>query len=225
MPLAALVRRPLFLGAVFSLLLHLFLLLFNLEDAATRKQRDEEKKLPQQARLSLQTVPLATEPAPVRVQVFREDLFKDPTDEEKKLFTLRKTEDKRRTVTVDQDRSLQGLLLPDRQQGSGGGDTNSFVPFYSLDTLPEPRGGYGGRITWPDRATALGITAFSVVAELLIDEKGKLRSVRIVTSGDFGFGDAVLAGLAGLEFRPGKAGGRAVRSLLRERFYFSEGGP
>lgn len=224
MRLPDLVRRPLFLGAVFSLLLHLVLLFFSADDAATRR-KDEEKKLPRQARLSLLTVPLATEPARVQVQVFREDLFKDPADEEKKLFTLRKTEDKRRTVTVDQDRTLQGLLLPDSRQPAGGGDTNSFVPFYSLDTLPEPRSGYAGRISWPERATALGITAFSVVAELLIDEKGKLLSVRIVTSGDFGFGDAVLAGLTGLEFRPGKAGGRAVRSLLRERFYFSEGGP
>jgi len=217
--------RPLYPAALFSLMLHLVIVLLSGEKGLPAKFKQDKRRVEQLARINIQTVPLAPADAPpAALQVFREDLFKDTTDEEKKLFKLRKSEDPRRRITVDQTRNLRDLLMPDAGSGKPSGDTNSYVPFYSLDTLPRAVTPYEGRIVFPDQATALGITAFSVVVELLIDSKGRLLKSRLVSNGSFGFGEAVLKGLQGVRFLPGKIRGRAVRSLLRERILFHEGG-
>ena len=214
-------QRPLYPAAAFSLLLHLLLALVSGTGGQQyAKLQDPPRKIPL-ARINLQAIDPGQTAAP-QVQVFKDDLFQDTTDEEKKLFKLRKAEDPRRKVAIQYDKGLRDLLTPGRMTGSG--DTNSYVPFYSLDTLPRPKTPYETRITVPEQATALGISLFAVVVELLIDEKGKLLSSRIVTDGAYGFGEAVRRGLEGISFYPGKVRGRAVRTLLRERFLFSGGG-
>ena len=215
-----LLRRPRYPAVVFSVLLHIAVVFFagyySRKKSARKKVRKEKRVL---AAVQLQAIPLAPLSAPSSVQVFREDLFNDTKDEEKNLFKLRRTEDKRRTIKINQDDAFRNLTVPGK--GSGGGSTNTgYLPEYALDKPPIPLKNLPDTHPLTDQAAALGISVFSVVVELMIDATGVIVKIRLVTNGDFGFGKAALKALAGLKYRPGLVRGKAVPSLIRERILF-----
>ena len=86
------------------------------------------------------------------------------------------------------------------------------VAAYEVTKMPLPQGRCSGKYTEEARAAALeGV----VVLDLVVDEKGRARDIKVVSGLEHGLTEAAITALKECQFSPGEKGGQAVPVRVR----------
>lgn len=86
------------------------------------------------------------------------------------------------------------------------------VAAYEVTKMPLPQGRCSGKYTDEARAAAIEGT---VVLDLIVDETGHAREIKVVSGLDHGLTEAAIAALKGCTFSPGEKDGHAVPVRVR----------
>ncbi len=86
------------------------------------------------------------------------------------------------------------------------------VAAYEVTRMPLPQGRCSGKYTDEARAAA---TEGTVVLDLIVDETGRAREIRVVSGLDHGLTEAAIAALKDCRFSPGEKAGQAVPVRVR----------
>ena len=86
------------------------------------------------------------------------------------------------------------------------------VPAYQVTTMPLPQGRCQGRYTEEAKLAAIEGT---VVLDLIVDERGKVRDVQVVAGLGHGLTDAAIAAVKQCRFSPGEKDGTPVPVRVR----------
>jgi TonB family protein len=105
-------------------------------------------------------------------------------------------------------------LQPATRREIGPSATNAIVPVpaYEVTTMPLPQGRCQGKYTEDAKAAAVEGT---VVLDLIIDETGRVRDVRVVSGLGHGLTEAAVAAAKDCRFSPGEKQGTAVPVRVR----------
>ena len=91
------------------------------------------------------------------------------------------------------------------------------VPLYELDSQPTVIGDF--RIPYPEDARSRGIEG-TVVLSVLVDESGKVRSVKLISGPGAGLDQAALKAVERIRFRPATRKGQPVAAQITYRYTF-----
>lgn len=86
------------------------------------------------------------------------------------------------------------------------------VAAFEVTKMPLPRGRCSGKYTEEARAAALEGT---VVLDLVVDETGRARDIKVVSGLDHGLTEAAITALKECQFSPGEKGGEKVPVRVR----------
>ncbi len=92
------------------------------------------------------------------------------------------------------------------------GPAGTPVAAYEVTKMPLPQGSCSGKYTDEARAAAIeGV----VVLDLVVDEKGRARDIKVVSGLDRGLTEAAIAALRDCRFAPGEKSGKPVPVRVR----------
>jgi protein TonB len=91
------------------------------------------------------------------------------------------------------------------------------VPLHELDSQPTVIGDF--RIPYPEDARSRGIEG-TVVLSVLVDETGRVRSVKLISGPGGGLDQAALKAVERIRFRPAMRKGQAVAAQITYRYTF-----
>jgi len=91
------------------------------------------------------------------------------------------------------------------------------VPLYELDSQPTVVGDV--RIPYPEDARSRGIEG-TVVVSVLVDETGKVRSVKLISGPGAGLDQAAVKAVERIRFRPATRKGQPVPAQITYRYTF-----
>ena len=86
------------------------------------------------------------------------------------------------------------------------------VAAYEVTKMPLPQGRCSGKYTDDARAAA---TEGTVVLDLIVDEQGRARDIKVVQGLDHGLTEAAIAALKDCSFTPGEKDGHPVPVRVR----------
>jgi len=95
-----------------------------------------------------------------------------------------------------------------------------YLPQFKIDQVPTmPDSAILARIVYPPLAAKQGIEAV-VFLELYIDDRGVIRKVNVLKDPGFGFAEAAVKALDGVQVRPAQAQGKPVAVRFRYNMRF-----
>jgi len=96
-----------------------------------------------------------------------------------------------------------------------------YLPQFKIDQLPQfPTQQILSRVVYPPLAAAQGLEV-TVILELSIDKDGVIRKIVVLKDPGFGFSEAAVKALSGIQVVPAQAGGQTVAVRYRYPIRFT----
>jgi periplasmic protein TonB len=127
-------------------------------------------------------------------------------------------EDENNVIRANPDGDENAKVLSQREGDDGEAD---YLPMNKIDEIPKmPSKEIISRIVYPPLALKQGIEDI-VYLELYIDNTGLVRKIIVLKDPGFGFGDAAIKALTGIQCQPAKANGIPVATRYRYPLRFT----
>lgn len=157
------------------------------------------------------------EEEPVKEITAQEQKTSSSQEEQKQVSLVKNpfsSSERTNEIIESETETKKDEIITDEDNPSDTDDTSvineqkkTFIPFYRVDQKPEFT--YKAPLRYPEQAKSQNIEG-TVIIEVDIDEKGKIKDIRIIKKAGFGFDEAALEMIRTSRFTPAKSAGENI---------------